>query len=111
MVRDVLLGREVDPERIPTEAMWALTGVYGIDKYSTDKYLKEGKVTEYVVNLFTPATPIIDGLFKGGKEFYDFTQDEEVNLEPTLKAIPLVGPIVYNWFGGGAEKYNERLDD
>jgi len=26
-----------------------------------------------------------------------------------LRNVPLVGPLIYNWFGGGAEKYNERL--
>jgi hypothetical protein len=35
---------------------------------------------------------------------------DDPNLEPALKGIPIVGPMFYNWFGGGAEKYNERLD-
>ena len=26
----------------------------------------------------------------------------------TYKELPIVGPIYYQWFGGGAEKYNER---
>ena len=106
LVRDLLLGRDIEPEQIPTQAMWALTGVYGIDKYTTDRYLKEGRVTEYAVNFITPATPIVDSVFKVGKEGIDALYGEDVNLEPALKGIPLVGPLAYNWFGGGAEKYN-----
>ena len=104
------MGRDIEPEQIPTQAMWALTGVYGIDKYTTDRYLKEGRVTEYAVNFITPATPIVDSVFKVGKEGIDALYGEDVNLEPALKGIPLVGPLAYNWFGGGAEKYNERLE-
>jgi len=26
-----------------------------------------------------------------------------------MKDMPIIGPILYNWFGGGAEKYNRRL--
>jgi hypothetical protein len=110
LTRDFLLGRDIEPEQIPTQAMWALTGVYGIDKYTTDKYLKEGKPTEYVANFITPATPIIDAVAKVGKEGIDAAYGEDVNLKPALKAIPLAGPLLYNWFGGGAEKYNERLE-
>lgn len=110
LVRDLLLGRDIEPEQIPTQAMWALTGVYGIDKYTTDRYLKEGRVTEYAVNFITPATPIVDSVFKGVKEGIDAAYGEDVNLKPVLKGIPLVGPLAYNWFGGGAEKYNERLE-
>ena len=110
LVRDLLLGRDIEPEQIPTQAMWALTGVYGIDKYTTDRYLKEGRVTEYAINFMTPATPIVDSVFKGVKEGIDAAYGEDVNLKPVLKGIPLVGPLAYNWFGGGAEKYNERLE-
>ena len=58
----------------------------------------------------TPATPIVDSVFKGVKEGIDAAYGEDVNLKPVLKGIPLVGPLAYNWFGGGAEKYNERLE-
>ena len=26
-----------------------------------------------------------------------------------LKPVPVVGNLFYNWFGGGAEAYNEKL--
>ena len=110
LVRDFLLGRDIEPEQIPTQAMWALTGVYGIDKYSTERYLEKGKLTEFAVNFIRPATPIIDETLKTGKKGLDALYGEDVDFKPALKAIPLIGPLAYNWFGGGAEKYNERLE-
>ncbi len=110
LTRDLLLGRDIEPEQIPTQAMWALTGVYGIDKYSTERYLEKGKLTEYAVNFIRPATPIIDEAFKTGIKGLDALYGEDVDFKPAFKAIPLVGPLAYNWFGGGAEKYNERLE-
>ena len=91
--------------------MWALTGIYGLNKYSTERYLGQGQVTEFAYRTVVPATPVIDAAFKGGKEAIDAVYGEDVDFSPVLKGIPLVGPMTYNWFGGGAEKYNKRLDD
>lgn len=106
-VKDLLLGREVRPDDLPENALWALTGVYGINRYVSDKYLSEGNVTEAAVNMIAPATPIIDAVFQAPVEL---TQ-EDPNLAKYMRSIPVVGPMLYNWFGGGAEKYNERLRD
>lgn len=106
-VKDLLLGREVRPDDLPENALWALTGVYGINRYISDKYLSEGNVTEAAVNMIAPATPIIDAVFQAPVEL---TQ-EDPNLAKYMRSIPVVGPMLYNWFGGGAEKYNERLRD
>ena len=106
-VKDLLLGREVEPDDLPENALWALTGVYGINRYVSDKYLSKGNVKEAAVNMLAPATPIIDALFQAPFEL----AEEDPNLEKYLRNIPVVGPMLYNWFGGGAEKYNERLRD
>ena len=34
--------------------------------------------------------------------------EDNPDISPILRNVPGVGPIIYNWFGGGAEKYNER---
>ena len=44
-VKDMLLGRDVYVEDIPENAMWALTGIFGINKYTSEKYLSKGEVT------------------------------------------------------------------
>jgi hypothetical protein len=106
VTKDVLLGRDVRPEDLPSRSLWALLGGFGINQYMSERYLSRGDIKGAMVNTIVPATPIIDAAVKLGTEL----PKEDPNIETTLKAVPLVGPIVYNWFGGGAEKFNERLD-
>ena len=103
--KDILLGREVRAEDIPDKAMWALLGVYGGNKYMYERYLERGDVKGAAVNLLVPATPLIDSAMTLGKGI----GEEDDRAMTQLRAVPVVGPIVYNWFGGGAEAYNERL--
>ncbi len=105
--KDMLLGREVRPEDLPSKSLWSLLGVLGYNKYTSERYLERGDVLGAVYNTLTPAAPIISAIWTVGKEL----PKDDPNLEPALKGIPVVGPMLYNWFGGGAEKYNERLDD
>lgn len=107
ITKDILLGREVRPEDLPRRSLWALLGVFGISKYTTDRYLGRGDIKGAVANTVLPATPLIEAAFKGVTEPFK----EDPNYAPVLKGIPMVGPMVYNWFGGGAEKFNERLED
>lgn len=107
IAKDMLLGRKVRPEDIPSRSMWALLGVFGMNKYTAERYLQRGDVKGALTNFWMPATPLFDAAFTLGKEL----PQDEPSLEPVLKGIPLVGPLVYNWFGGGAEKFNERLKD
>jgi hypothetical protein len=104
--KDILLGREVRPEDLPEKSLWALLGIYGLNKYTSERYLERGDIKGAVVNTLVPATPLIEAAITVGREL----PKDDPNLEPALKGIPIVGPMFYNWFGGGAEKYNERLD-
>jgi len=106
-VKDLALGREVRAEDIPNNALWALLGVYGINKYVSDKYLSKGNVKEAAVNMLAPATPIIDAFFQAPLEL----GEDDPDLKKYMRNLPVVGPMFYNWFAGGAEKYNERLRD
>lgn len=106
--RDMIYGREVRPEDIPSKAMWALLGVYGLNQYITERYFREGKVKEGVVNYLVPATPIIDSAFTLGTDLFD--EDKDKSLLEYTRPVPIVGPLIYAWFGGGSERYNERLD-
>ena len=104
-VRDIILTRDVKPEQLPNNALWALLGVYGLNEYITDRYFSRGQVKEGLISMITPATPLIDAALKVGSAPFQ----EDPSLAPLLRNVPLVGPLIYNWFGGGAEKYNERL--
>ena len=106
-VKDILLGRDVKPEDLPENAMWSLTSVYGLNRYTTEKYLQQGKFTDAAFNIIQPPVPILEmvqgTITEATKEDPDFAK--------YTRSIPVVGPMFYNWFGGGAEKYNERLRD
>jgi hypothetical protein len=104
-IKDILLGRDPGLDNVPDKALWALLGVYGFNQYGAEKYLKDGKLTEWAANTVAPAAPMIDAIT--GLTAESFKDDP--NAGRYLRAIPLVGPVFYNWFGGGAEKYNERL--
>ncbi len=105
-VKDLLMGREVRVEDIPDKSLWALLGVYGLNQYTYDRYLSQGDIKGAVIGYVAPATPVIDAAFTLATEL----PKDDPRLEGTLRGIPFVGPLVYSWFGGGAEKYNERLD-
>jgi len=107
VTKDFILGREVKPEDIPDKALWGLMGVFGMNEYTYDKYLKQGKFKEAGFNYLAPATPIFEAALTLGMEL----PKDDPNIEPAMKAVPLVGPFLYNWVGGGAEKANERRED
>jgi len=105
-IKDIMLGRDPGIDDIPDKSLWALLGVYGFNKYGADKYLKNGKLTDWAVNTIAPAAPIIDAITGLAAE----SVKEDPNANRYLRAMPLIGPMLYNWFGGGAEKYNERVE-
>ena len=106
-VKDLILGREVRPEDIPDRALWALLGVYGMNEYVYDRYLKQGKIIEGGVAYVTPAAPYLESLVTLAREPFE----DDPDYSRALVGIPVVGRMFYNWFGGGAEKFNERLDE
>ena len=112
VAKDILLGREFSPDQIPERSLWALLGVYGANQYMSERYLERGDIKGALVNLITPATPLIDAgvdLGKDLKDILDGSADPEA-AKTYLRSIPVIGPILYAWFGGGAEAYNERQE-
>jgi hypothetical protein len=110
-VKDMLLGREVRTEDLPDRAVWSVLSVFGINQYITDRYLAQGDIMGAVGATVTPATPVANlakDVYKQGKAI---VEGDEVNLFKATKSIPLVGPIVYSWLGGGKENFNDRLED
>ena len=99
-------GRDVKVEDIPDKALWALLGAYGMNEYVYSKYFSQGKVVEGAIKYITPATPIIDSILTLGFEI----PKDDPQFEKGLRAVPAVGDLLYQWLGGGAEKYNERQE-
>ena len=107
VTKDILNGRDVRPEDLPEKALWALLGVFGMNKYTAERYIGRGDIKGAFINTLAPATPMIEAVWKGATEGFK----EEPDYAPVLKGVPMFGPLSYNWVGGGAEKYNERLRD
>jgi len=108
VVRDMMLGREVKAEDIPERAMWALIAPYGMNEYLSDRYFSRGELKAGFINIIAPATPLIDDFFS--LTFGAVTGEEDLDEEAVraLNSVPVVGKLLYNWFGGGAEAWNER---
>jgi len=107
-VRDMLLGREVRVEDIPEKAWWSLLGVYGGNKYLVDRYFSQGDIKQGAIELLVPATPLVDSVFSMTADAFD--EDKEFEFMRYVRPLPGIGPFLYSWFGGGAERYNERLE-
>lgn len=106
VIKDLILGREVKAEDIPDRAMWSLLGVYGMNQYTVDKYWSNGDWKGAVFNQIAPATPIIDSALTLGEEIFE----DDPDVSKAVRGVPVVGNVVYNWFLGGAENYNERQE-
>ena len=107
-MQNIMMGRKVDPDAIPGNALWSLLGVFGMNKYLNDRYISRGEYKEALVNLITPATPLITAAFSLGETVLS---DERGDIEAygqIMKAVPVVGKQAYSFFGGGLEKWEDQ---
>ena len=101
-VKNIILGRDVDPEEIPETAMWGLLGVAGLNEYSTNRYLSRGDVSGYVTSMLAPAMPLPNALGQVATKTVKGELDE-LTPEQALRPIPIIGPIAVgfrNWVFG-----------
>jgi hypothetical protein len=104
-----MLGRDIDPDKLPEQAMWNVFSVFGVNKYIADRYLSQGDVKGALVNTLVPPIPVLETLRKGKTETERLVEGEEYNYAKLSKELPVVGSLIYSHFGGGKENYNERL--
>ncbi len=115
--KDATLGRNIDPYNIPRDILLNTVKIFGVNDY-TLKGLSEGKVADWLNTMWMPPlsvpfAPVQDAAMILNKAF---DPDEEFTAEDfyksqTLPRVPFVGTIIKQTLGGGAEKYNERLED
>ena len=115
--KDATLGRNIDPYNIPRDILLNTVKIFGVNDY-TLKGLSEGKVddwfnTMWMPPLSVPFAPVQDAAMILNKAF---DPDEEFTAEDfyksqTLPRLPFGGTIIKQTLGGGAERYNERLED
>ncbi len=111
-IKDLLVGRDVDADTLGKDAAFSLLGVYGVNEYSVNRLAQDKDITSFIGRLVTPATDLALLLPKVAIDVYQdqFGDDlfYEADFGKHIRPLPGVGPLFYNWFGGGAEKYNER---
>ena len=105
-IKDSILLRDPDLENMPGNAMWGLLSMYAISKYNLDQLSYDKDVGEYISKLFLPALPMFNAALALGMAPFE----DNPKLSRHLRSIPGIGPFAYNWIGGGAEKYNARLE-
>jgi hypothetical protein len=104
-VKDILQKRELPrAEDVPNEALWSLLGVYGMSKYTSEKYVERGDIKGALANIVLPPLPVAEAAARGTIGAAQGTEESS----QLLKLIPVVGGLLYNFFGGGLEKANER---
>ena len=109
VIKDWMLGRDIDPDKLPEQAMWNVFSVFGVNKYIADRYLSQGDVMGAITNTLVPPVPVLESVRKGIKETERLVEGEEYNYAKLSKELPVVGSLIYSHFGGGKENYNERL--
>ena len=108
VIKDILQGREVDVESIPDRAIFGVLGVYGINKYSTERYFSQGKVVEGLANIVAPPSNLIESLFELPQEMAKKDPNYEEAIARMIKPLPIVGKLAYQWIFGGMEKDAEK---
>ena len=108
VIKDILQGREVDVESIPDRAIFGILGVYGINKYSTERYFSQGKVVEGLANIVAPPSNLIESLFELPQEMAKKDPNYEEAIARMIKPLPIVGKLAYQWIFGGMEKDAEK---
>lgn len=93
-LKNLMLGRETDVEDEVVDNMFRQ---FGTSSYNMDN-LKKGRVGMAIVNTALPPVNLLD---VPGRDVANGKFD-------SLQYAPVFGKVVYNWFGGGLEKHQEK---
>lgn len=113
-LRNAMQGRDVRPEDIPLESVFGLFSVFGFSKYGLERYLVSrtddelklrGDVLGFAGSQVAPPMTMGEDAIKLVKDAYN---GDFENPFAYMRSMPIVGPIIYGWFGGGANLWNER---
>jgi ribosomal protein L9 len=80
--------------------------VFGSSEFAVSQFGKSYKIGDFLLDSFAPPLEILDGILKtGGKAIVEGEFDDAV-----VKDIPVVGRLIYYYFGSGLEKWQDRQD-
>jgi len=110
IAKDMLLGRDVNPDDIPEKAMWSLFSVFAMSPYTYDK-LERKDLAGVTMGVFGPPIAVGEALFNAASEAGKVAlTGEPSDRQAWMRSIPIAGPFLYNWIGGGAEAYNKKKE-
>jgi hypothetical protein len=104
--RNMMVGDEFNVEDIPANAFWQLVSLsMVVNKYNASKMTEGTSPYDVVVNSIAPPVGWVESV---PHDLVD--PPESLAGSRALKDFPIIGKIIYNWFGGGKEK-RERYND
>lgn len=99
-LKDLLLGREIEPDELVLDNLLKLTG---LTKYQIYKSRQDGIMKTFWKTLFVPpvGSPVDDVV----KDIRQISEgDKEIKDAEVAKGVPVAGKLYYWWLGGGADK-------
>ena len=109
-IKDAIRGRKTDWDDKVVSSFWRN---FGTSQHMLEK-IKGGNITGAAGQLILPPFSIVDTGVKDminlGKSFNSTRGDNTSPTWDTLKNVPTVGRLTYDWFGGGAEEFNDKQD-
>jgi len=103
-VIDFMLGQTASPEDIPDGVVENLLGLVGASKYVRDKGLTEGPAQAALTNLTPPIFGLIDSAARDIGTLASEDGITEDSVIRSLRTLPVVGQVLYNYLGGGLER-------
>lgn len=98
-LQDLALGRDVNLDNIPDQAITQLYKNFGASEYLLAK-LKKGDIGGITGDLVFPPAGILKTV---AQDIFDSNTDAK-----SVQYLPGLGKIYYYWFAGGLEKYNDK---
>ena len=103
-VKEWMQGRDVEPD-LPADIGENFLKMFAYNEYLEEK-LKEGKVFEVGTSLVTPPWQMFDDILESA--INNATEEEPDYL--WTQYMPVWGRLWYQLYGGGLEKYEEKLE-
>jgi len=107
-IKKLMEGKEVRLEDIPDEFAFNVLKMFGGSEYLYNNYLSKGKFGEAIIETVAPPLDLITNVFEDAVKVLSSDDEIEIAKLKTTRQIPFAGWAIYNFFGGGLEKYEER---
>ena len=80
--------------------------VFGSSEFAVSKLGRSAKFGDFLLDSFAPPLEVFDGIIKTGSSALIEGEFDDA----AIKDLPIVGKLIYFWFGSGLEKWQDRQD-